>query len=118
MKKTQVPLVLMVDYSIYISSRGIRLVAGTVRGGRGQHMLQTQEQGGGSRLAANHKQTQEKGDGRKTEDKDLTFYWEELQNQLCECDAWLCLVHLLPFLSSTNEPNPIIFVHGVPSKEL
>lgn len=51
MKKTQVPLVLMVDYSIYTSSQGVKLAAGTVRRGRGQHLLQRREQGGGSRLA-------------------------------------------------------------------
>lgn len=75
----------MVDYSIYISSRGVKLAAGTVRGKRGQHLLQRQEQGGGSRLAViscKHKR-KEMDVKQKLKISNLeyymlpTFYWEE-----------------------------------------
>lgn len=64
---------------------GVKLAAGTVRGKRGQHLLQRQEQGGGSRLAViscKHKR-KEMDVKQKLKISNLeyymlpTFYWEE-----------------------------------------
>lgn len=121
MKKTQVPLVLMVDYSIYISSRGVKLAACKVRGGRGQRLLQRQEQG--ARLAGTtckHQRQEVDANVQKCGVLSVVYILlgRVLKSQLCQCDDCFCLLHLLPSLLSTNKPNPIIFVHGVPSKEL
>lgn len=79
MKKTQVPLVLMANYAIYVSSWGVKLAAGTVRAGRGQRLLQRWEQGGGSSQHKSEKMDVKQKLKFSNLEYDMlrTFYWEE-----------------------------------------